>query len=81
MTGHEAAEFIADRTLLTRIMHADDRERYVEQLSQTLRTNQASKIDFRIIRPDGTERWIAHVCNQVLMQDLAEKVRAALDSR
>ena len=69
VSGHEAAEFLADATLLDRIVHPDDRARYAEHVTEALSTGLPSEISFRIIRPDGTVRWIGHVCQPILSEN------------
>jgi PAS domain S-box-containing protein len=65
VTGHEAAEFMADPTLLDRIIHPEDRTIYAEHMSNEQSKPHLEEIIFRIIRPDGAERWIGHVCQLV----------------
>ncbi len=64
VTGHDASEFIADYTLLERIIHPDDRAAWAAHTADA-----AGAVTFRIIRPDGTERWIEHLCQEVFAED------------
>lgn len=63
---HTAEEFLADPDLLLRIIHPDDRPGFVAHLN-TLETGPKSgEIEFRIVRPDGSFRWLSHACLPVL---------------
>ena len=42
-----------------RVIHPDDRERINQEVQQALRSGKRLVCDYRIIRPDGTIRWIA----------------------
>ncbi len=66
ITGQEAAAFVADATLMNRIIHPDDQVRYAEHAKEARETKRACEIEFRIVRPDGAERWIGHVCQPIL---------------
>lgn len=59
ISGHPPEAFVADPGLMPRIVHPDDRQRYQVHV---LQVGDADTIDlqFRIIRPDGEIRWIAH---------------------
>ena len=39
-------------------LHPDDRERAVETLNAAWRQQREFSTEYRIVRPDGTERWI-----------------------
>ena len=59
ITGYSAEEFSADRTLLFRILHPDDITLVSENLHRMRAEIGVCEIEFRIIRRDGAERWIA----------------------
>jgi PAS domain S-box-containing protein len=65
ITGHPAAAFEQDITLLRRIIHSEDRAAYDNHRHRVKGEEKAEELEFRIIRPDGTLRWIAHVCQPV----------------
>jgi len=71
ISGHSAAEFMADPGLLTRITHADDLPRLVEHLRMGAAEGRgdALELEFRIVTPDGDVRWIGHVCAPVYGED------------
>jgi PAS domain S-box-containing protein len=66
ITGYEAREFMANPTLLEQIIHPDDQDRYKLHMKVAEKAVLPSEINFRIVRPDGTERWIGHVCQPIL---------------
>ncbi len=66
ITGHTAAEFMADPGLFDRIIHPDDCARF-DNHRHTIEQLRASgeEVQFRIIGSDGRQRWISHVCQPV----------------
>ncbi len=64
-TGYMAADFVNDPTLLQTIIHPDDRALMVDHVHSPTDSGDLTPIDFRILRRDGTLRWIAHVCRPV----------------
>ena len=65
VTDHAVSEFMADQALLGRMIHPEDRAAWAEHLKAYGGTDSGSTT-FRIIRPDGTERWIEHLCQAVV---------------
>ncbi len=62
ITQHAADEFLADPDLLLRIIHPDDLPGFVIH-QDTLETGPtSSELEFRIVRPDGSFRWLSHAC-------------------
>ena len=55
--GRPVAEFIADPTLWTSIVHAEDRAAVAQWLAQVVAV-EAATLEYRIIRPDGAVRWL-----------------------
>jgi PAS domain S-box-containing protein len=66
ITGYTAAEFETDPGLLERIIHPDDLAHYQTHIRETVDTQLPCQVTFRIIRPDGQECWVEHVCQTVL---------------
>ncbi|MDP2895444.1 MAG: PAS domain S-box protein [bacterium] len=62
ITGHKPEEFLADPSLRSRIVHPDDRPRLLEHSKEEKENRVAAEIEHRIVRPDGSERWVHHVC-------------------
>ena len=67
ISGYKPEDFYADYTLISRIVHDEDRPAFEEHQYKTLRGQIASatEIEFRIIAVDGSQRWISHVCASV----------------
>ena len=55
--GRPVHDFFADSSLWSRIVHPDDRDRVLGCLC-ALEVNDAVTIEYRIVRPDGSERWL-----------------------
>ncbi|WP_232424101.1 EAL domain-containing protein [Imhoffiella purpurea] len=71
ITGHSAAEFEADPELLTRLIHPEDRARWIAHAEHQRRDDECELdgLEFRLLTRDGRERWIEHICNQVIADD------------
>jgi len=69
ITGYNPDEFLADPDLLYRIVHSDDRPRFDAHRQEAKQKKIPGEIEFRIIRPDGTYRWIGHACQPVFDDD------------
>ncbi len=70
ITGYPPEAFLRDHELYDRIIHPDDWLK-VQEHRRAKRTSpgEPEEIDFRIIRADGSERWIGHVCHPVYGKD------------
>jgi len=64
MTGYAQAEFMADSSLLGRIIHPDDQHLMRKHIVD-FACQDEDAIDFRIVRRDGEIRWIAHGCRPI----------------
>ncbi len=62
ITGHSSREFLEDRELLYRIIHPDDLEQFRRHM---FAAESQLSIEFRVVRPDGSVRWLSHVCQAV----------------
>jgi PAS domain S-box-containing protein len=65
VTGYAPEAFLKDSSLLGQIVHPDDQARYQNHRTQTSQKPEPGEVEFRVIRPDGTLRWIGHVCQPV----------------
>lgn len=65
VTGHAVAEFIAEPSLLRRLVHPDDLADYDAHRHEA-RSGRTGEMEFRIVLPEGWVRWIAHTCQPVL---------------
>ncbi len=68
LTGYDADEFLADPDLLDRIIHPDDRSIFLNHRRE-VQEKIPGEIEFRILHPDRTYRWISHVCQPVIDKD------------
>lgn len=64
ITGHEVEELLAHPELMVAMIHPDDRELYRRHLDNP-RKADVGELEFRIIREDGTERWVGHDCRPI----------------
>jgi len=93
VTGYRSEEFIADPSLMERIIHPDDRQPFLDHRHARGVSGCLEALDFRIITRDGTERWIGHHCRQVFddngsgigwrasNRDITDKVRIEQELR
>ncbi len=65
ITGHSAAAFEKDPSLIRQIIHPDDIAVYDQHRQGVKVKKEDGEPEFRIIRADGSIRWIAHVCRPV----------------
>ena len=63
--GYPPAEFVADPGLRRRVVHPDDLAAFDRHLVEVETERAQHEIEFRILHPNGTVRWIAHVCQPV----------------
>jgi len=69
ITGYRSEEFIADPSLVTRIVHPDDQAVATKHFQEDVRTHEPLHLDFRIISRAGEERFISHYCQGVFGKD------------
>ena len=55
-TGRALAELLGDGWL--RVMHPEDRERVMAQWRLDMAAHQPKPLEWRVLRPDGTVRWV-----------------------
>ncbi len=67
ITGHAREEFLEDPDLLLRIIHPEDQGTFQDHRREVNggSVRYSREIRFRLIRPDGSLRWIGHVCQPV----------------
>jgi PAS domain S-box-containing protein len=64
ITGYDAERFYEDPGLINRLIHHDDRELYAAHRCEEL--NGADNLVFRIVRADGSIRWLEHACRPIV---------------
>ena len=68
ITGHTAQEFQDDPELIYKIIHPDDQPAVREHNFLVSHSKISGEIEFRILRPNGIERWISHACQPVFSE-------------
>jgi PAS domain S-box-containing protein len=69
ITGRDAQEFMQDKELIYKIIHPEDRQKMVDHVAAVDRDHKGGEVEFRIIRPDGFTRHLAHACQPVFDGD------------
>jgi PAS domain S-box-containing protein len=69
ITGYGPEEFIADPSLIARIVHPDDQTITAKHFLEDFRSQEVLHMDFRIITKAGEERWISHYCQGIFGKD------------
>ena len=59
--GVSPDEFVPTPKALEQFIHPEDRERVWQQFTDALHRGEDCAYEFRIVRPDGTLRWIANL--------------------
>lgn len=72
ITGHTAAEFLADPNLLIKITHPDDKSKVIEHFLEANHRDGTQNMgcDFRILTPGGDIRWLGHSSTAVHGRDV-----------
>lgn len=66
ISGYDPEVFYDNADIFLEMVHPDDRKRMGEHITSCLVTGrEPCQIEFRIVRPDGEERWIEHFCRAV----------------
>jgi PAS domain S-box-containing protein len=69
VSGYDAEDFLKNPDLRQQIVHPDDRPLFDSHLREVERKMPSGEIEFRIICPDGSQRWISHACQPIFDQD------------
>ena len=89
LTGRDPQQVIADPGLATRMVHPDDRPRVAAELFAHRADDGVRRSEHRIVRPDGTIRWVRTVSSIVphpdgppsrvvtATEDITERVQSA----
>lgn len=66
ITGYKASDFLNNPHLLHDIIHPDDIKSFLShRKNKELNQVKDSELEYRIVRPDGSVRWIGHVCQSI----------------
>jgi len=70
ITGYEPEAFLHDPDLMLKIIHPQDRDLLISHRKEALASDKNKhSLDFRIITPNGDERWIGHKCQKVYSRE------------
>ncbi len=69
ITGYGPEEFMADPSLIARIVHPDDQAVTARHFLEDFRAQEVLHMDFRIITRTGEERFISHYCQGIFGKD------------
>ncbi|MDM0107051.1 PAS domain-containing protein [Variovorax sp. J22R24] len=58
--GVSREEFVPTPGSVTELLHPDDRETFSRLRAEAIAHRRPFRHEFRIVRPDGTEAWLAH---------------------
>jgi len=62
ISGYTPEEFINNPDITWKMIHPDDMPVYKRHRETDAEEKKGIPVDFRIIRPDGSIRWVSHVC-------------------
>ena len=62
ITGHDVEEFIENKELIYQITHPEDRQKLIDHVCEVDEKQEGGEVEFRIVRPDGSCRHLAHAC-------------------
>ncbi len=82
VSGYPPESFLSDPRLIDRLIHPDDRGPWLEHRRRVLDAptqEPHASLQVRLLRPDGTYRWIEHVCRPVYDQDGAYQGRRGVN--
>ncbi|MBU8893704.1 MAG: PAS domain S-box protein [Bacteroidales bacterium] len=69
ITGYKPKKFYDDKTLMEKVIHPDDRERFHNHKHEINGYGDRKSIEFRIITQKKETQWIGHVCVEVFGKD------------
>jgi PAS domain S-box-containing protein len=62
ITGYAAGEFYTNPLLFSEIIHPDDKAAYSGHMDLSSVSPNPESVEYRIVRKDGSIRWISHIC-------------------
>lgn len=65
ITGYPAETFIVNADLLNSMIHPEDAELFRQHRNCAAQRADTRALEFRIVHPDGSTRWIHHNCRSV----------------
>ena len=68
-TGYKPKDFYADKELMTKLIHPDDRAFFLKHKHDLDNDGERIPVEFRIITRNNEEHWIGHVCKDVYSEN------------
>lgn len=65
ITGRSVSPGAVAEAFMRLVVHAEDLERVLAHLHESLTSQGPGDLEFRIVRPDGEVRWMGHVCQPI----------------
>jgi two-component system, cell cycle sensor histidine kinase and response regulator CckA len=75
MFGYEPGQIAVTRADIIRALHPDDRERFCEVVAKAIEERRPYCLDYRIIRRDGSERFIHGESEVICDEDTGKPLR------
>jgi len=69
ITGYKVEDFQEDEKLIYKIVHPEDRDKFINHMKESRPMSEPGSFEFRIFRLDGEQRWIEHVCISIFDED------------
>ncbi len=69
ITSYRTEKFIQDPELLDKIVHPEDRAKWLNHSCKRIDFKKDYQLEFRIVRRDATECWMDHVCQPVFDEE------------
>ncbi|NUN68089.1 MAG: PAS domain S-box protein [Bacteroidetes bacterium] len=67
--GYGPGEIQADPSLLTAMVHPHDRQRVSDHQQHEFSGHEPHSLEYRILRRNGEERWMNHICRPIVTED------------
>jgi len=58
ITGYPREQFFEDAAFVEQVVHLDDLQAFRSQLLRLQEGQEQGQLEFRVVRPDGRERWV-----------------------
>jgi PAS domain S-box-containing protein len=65
VTGYDTKDFLSNSALQQDIIHPDDKQNFLEHVSNEVLNKKLGELEFRIIHKDGSIKWIHHICQPI----------------
>ena len=65
ITGYSPGRFVRTPSILYEIIHPEDRDAFRRQHGGIPLQEEECRLDFRIVRRDGEQRWLGHCCRPI----------------